>query len=136
MKNTGFSLIELLFALVIVSILASLVYPSYQAHITQTRRNDAKIALLDLASRMEARYLDEQTYAKTTLATGNPSDILSSNITANGWYQLAITLQDDTFYQLEAKPLHAQATLDKQCQTFTLNSLGVKGVTSGSIGCW
>lgn len=140
----GFSLIEILFSLLIISVLSSIVYPSYQAHITHSRRNEAKIALLDLASRMEVQFFKDQTYAKTTLATGNASDILSSNITANSWYHLAITAQNDDFYQLEARPALAQASNDKQCQTFTLDSRGTKGLANGPLGaptgsiqeCW
>ena len=54
----GFSLFELLIVLVIIGILANISYPIYTHALIKTRRTEAKIALMDLANRMENYYLE------------------------------------------------------------------------------
>jgi len=53
--SRGFTLIELMVVVVIVSILMAIAIPSYKNSIRKSRRTDAKTALLDLAGR-EERY--------------------------------------------------------------------------------
>ncbi|KTD22410.1 type IV pilin protein [Legionella londiniensis] len=140
----GFSLIELLIVLVIVGILASIAYPSYQEYITRARRSDGQAALLTLASRMERYYSEHNTYQTATIGTGNNTDILSSNLSPEGWYQLSISNATSNSFTLQAAPLNAQATNDTRCQTLTLNNIGVKGIAPGPAGtptgtanqCW
>jgi type IV pilus assembly protein PilE len=52
----GFTLIELMVVVVIATILFSIAIPSYMSQIRQSRRTEAKTAVLDLAGR-EERYL-------------------------------------------------------------------------------
>ena len=56
----GFSLIELMIAVAIVGILAGIAYPSYQESVRDSRRADAKGALLGFANSME-RFLRRTT---------------------------------------------------------------------------
>ena len=79
MWNKGFTLIELVIAMAIIGILASIAYPSYLDYITRARRQDGQTALLELANQMEQYYANNNTYQTATIATGNPSDIQSSN---------------------------------------------------------
>lgn len=142
-KLKGFSLIELLIVMVIAGILVSIAYPSYREYITRARRSDGQAALLDLASRMERYYSEENTYETATVGTGNPTDIIASNLSPEGWYTLVINATAHS-YNLQAIPRNAQATSDTRCQTLTLNNLGLKGIASGPAGapsgtvaqCW
>ncbi len=45
-RNRGFTLIEVMIVVVIIGVLVSIAYPSYQRHMIQTRRSDAQSALL------------------------------------------------------------------------------------------
>jgi type IV pilus assembly protein PilE len=54
-QAAGFTLIELMIAVVVVSILLAIAVPSYETYVQKSRRTDAKTALLDLATR-EQRY--------------------------------------------------------------------------------
>lgn len=58
----GFSLIELMIAVVIVAILAAVAIPSYQEHIQKGKRADGKAFLLDIASRQERFYTQFSSY--------------------------------------------------------------------------
>jgi type IV pilus assembly protein PilE len=144
MNNKGFTLIESLIVLAIIGILASLAYPSYQNYIIHARRSDGQTALLDLSARLEQYYAQQQTYQTATMNTGTPTDISGTNLSPQGWYTLSIAFQDTSAYTIQASPIHSQAFSDTLCQTFTLNHLGVKGITAGPAGapkglvreCW
>lgn len=76
----GFTLIELMIALAIVSILAAIAYPSYIEHLTKSRRGAAQAFLTDVASRQTQYLLDARTYAVgenalATLSMTTPADV-------------------------------------------------------------
>jgi type IV pilus assembly protein PilE len=52
-RRSGFTLIELMITVVIISILAAIAYPSYNRYVTQTRRSDAQIAIQQVANKLE-----------------------------------------------------------------------------------
>ena len=144
MRNKGFSLIELMIVLVIIAILVTIAYPSYREHISRGRRSDGQSALLDLASRLERYYSQQNSYIGATVGTGGANDIRSSNTSPEGWYTLSITTQTASAFTIRATPRNAQSTDDRRCQTLTLTNLGVKGITAGPSGsptgtvtqCW
>jgi len=61
-KALGFSLIELMFALVIVGILMALALPSYQKYISKSRRSDAIGALSAIAQAQERMRSNRSSY--------------------------------------------------------------------------
>lgn len=133
-NQAGFSLIELLIVIAIVSLLVGIAYPSYQQYLIKSRRADAQSALMDLAVRMEHYYTENYTYARATVPnTQSPA----------GFYTLSITQQDETSFMLQATPQNAQ-TADTICQSLTLNHTGKKNITAGPEGeptgdvalCW
>lgn len=140
----GFTLIELLIVVAITSILVSFAYPAYQNYIIKARRIDGQSALLDLASRMEQYYFEHNTYQSVTLATNLTTDVLNRITSPEKEYILSITTAKSDHYALQATPTGAQGMADKQCQSFTLNSVGTKGITKGPAGlptgsietCW
>jgi len=132
MKMHGFSLIELMFVLVIVGILATFSYPMFQESIARCRRIDGQTALLDLANRMERYFAENHSYEGATLGTGANTDLLLSNRSPQNWYILAITKQTANSFSLQAIPVQTQALHDKACQMLGLNNLGVKTAEC----CW
>lgn len=135
MVKAGFSLIELLMVLVIIGVLAVISYPSYQNYIVRAHRSDGQLALLDLACRMEMYYAEHNTYKTATIGTGKPTDVLSQRQSLEGWYTLSFTQITNTAYTLQATP----NTPDPRCQSLTLTSSGVKGITAIATGvsqCW
>ncbi len=69
----GFTLIELMIAVIIVGILASIAVPSYQSYLVRTSRESAKTELLNLAAIQEKIYLNSNAYSNnlTTAYDGN-----------------------------------------------------------------
>ncbi len=128
-KPEGFSLIELIIALAIVAILATIALPSYQQQLLQTQRSDGTTALATFAQKMERYFLENGSYSGATTS-------LYQELSNQGYYQLSVTSTSDS-YQLSATPLDAQ-TEDSECATLTLNELGERGITGSSTTeqCW
>lgn len=138
-KLFGITLIELLIVVAVLGILASIAYPSYRNYVIRARRADAKATLMDLSARMERYFSQNNTYATATIAAGSGvTDLIASDQSPEGDYTLSISAQNASSYTLQAAPNGSQATEDTQCANFTLNSLGVKGISgTGSVAkCW
>lgn len=138
-RHSGLTIIEILIGLAIVGILGALAYPSYKDKVISSRRADARTALSDLATKLEAHYSRTNTYATATIATGTATDVLSIAKTGPGYYQLAIDTGATTasYYKINATPQGAQA-LDTKCGTLVLDSRNVKTVTgtAPAATCW
>jgi len=80
-KQCGFSLIELMVVVAIITILAAIAYPSYTQYLIRANRSAAQAEMLDIANRQQQFLLTNRCYVnKTTLeATGYalPADISS-----------------------------------------------------------
>lgn len=132
-KNSGFSLLEILITLAIISLLSAIAYPLYTQHVTQTHRKQAQIALFNLANQMERYYVENNhSYAQATLAK-----LGFDETTLKDRYEISITATATT-YKLQAMPLKNQAKHDANCGSLVLNQLGEKKITgSGSLQeCW
>ncbi len=107
----GFTLLELMIAVAVVAILASIAYPSYQSHLISSRRASAQSHLMDIAQREQQYFLDARSYASdlTTLSMTTPSDVSS-------YYTIAI------------------ATSSSAPPTFTVTATPVTGTSQASDG--
>lgn len=140
----GFSLIDLLIAMAVVAILTAVALPSYQQYVLQSRRGDAKTALLDLAAREERYYTVNNTYTNEA----GPLNYVGGNVPLSHAigsstldYTLTITNATATAYTLQAVPLPIQAA-DTSCGTYQLDNFGnqlniVGGAPAAVVsGCW
>src|ERR1700731_5354958 len=86
----GFSLIELMVVVAIATILFAVAVPSYLTYIRQSRRTEAKTAVLDLAGR-EERYLSTNPAAYTNVP-GNLgyAGFGAGNPVGSGYYFLTV----------------------------------------------
>jgi type IV pilus assembly protein PilE len=73
-SNNGFTLVELMIAIVIMAILVGLAYPAYQGYTRQARRADAQAGLMRVATQLEKFFTYCNTYpaVATTTASTTP----------------------------------------------------------------
>jgi type IV pilus assembly protein PilE len=139
-QSSGFTLIELVVAMVIVAIVSAIAIPAYSSYVRQSHRTDAKTALLDLASLEERYFSTTNTYSNTTTQLGYSG---SWPVTVgSGYYQVAqptinaATTTTVANYTLTATAIGNQVN-DTQCLTFTLTSTGVQSATPDPTNtCW
>ncbi len=67
-RNRGFTLIELVIAMVVIGILVAVAFPSYQAHLIKGYRAAAQSYLMDVAQKQQQYLLDNRAYAGTEAA--------------------------------------------------------------------
>jgi type IV pilus assembly protein PilE len=143
-RSSGFSLIELMVTVVIVSVLVGMAVPSYIDKVRKSRRTEAKTALLDLAGREERFYNTNNTYSST------PSDLGYGAVAAafpmsvgNGYYTVNVAFTAYVVgppavaptYTITATPIGNQ-TKDTACANFTLTSTGLQTSTPNLTDCW
>lgn len=135
----GFTLIELMIAVVIVAILAAVALPAYQDAIRKARRSEGKAALLRTAQLQERWYTANGTYTTDLGALyGKPGAAVRSDedpFAFAGHYILGITAAASggiaQGYTLSAEPagdrgLQGSSHTDPDCGTLTLTNTGVK----------
>lgn len=140
----GFSLTELMIAVVIVAILASVAIPSYQDSVRRSRRADAKTTLLEASQWMERFYTENNRYDQNLggTAVALPTSLASSpKEGTTKYYNLSFvsgSLAQNT-YTLQAVPISTTDQNNDKCKTMTLTNLGVKGLSGSSASvddCW
>lgn len=116
----GFSLIELMIAVVIVGILAAIAMPSYTNYVVKGNRAAAQAFMMDVASREKQYLLDARSYTNSlvTLGVTAPTDV-SRHYTS---ITIAVSSAPPTF-TITATPTSAQQTADG---ALTLSSDGTK----------
>lgn len=83
--SRGFSLIELLIAMAVVGILASIAYPSYQNYVLRSNRTEAQNTLLDILARQQNHFSRNMAYTTDLTQLGYTVPVT----TDNGLYSVA-----------------------------------------------
>jgi type IV pilus assembly protein PilE len=140
----GFTLLELMMALAIFSIISVIGFGTYQQYLYKSRRTDGQTSLISLQLAQEQYRANCLQYA-TTLASNsscNTDDhytLSASAISPNHYYQLSIQSATSTNYILTATATGIQLG-DSNCQTFSIDQAGNKSAQSsnGQIAndCW
>ena len=139
-RNRGFSLVELLIVVLLMSLIMGIGVPGYRQYTQRAARADATSALLRLAAAQERWYLQNGTYATNAqLAAAPPAGLgFTGGKTERGYYDLQITAANALAFTIQATPAAGQPqTTDADCQAFGMDERGQK--TSGPQGiavCW
>lgn len=133
-KNLGYTLIELLIAMLIIGILARLAYPSYLYYLLKSRRADAITALTQDQIILERCYA--QNFAYNGACGSLPAFPQNS---PQGNYTITISNLGATTYTLTATPTGNQ-TKDTTCASFVVTQANVKTAVDNSgtsqTSCW
>jgi type IV pilus assembly protein PilE len=146
--SSGFTLIELMVTVAIVTILATIAVTSYTSQVQKSRRTEAKSALLDLAGREERLFSTTNTYSQDELFLGyaTVSTQMTNMTFGNKYYTLTAVVPDavnqpgvTSSYLLTATPVAGNSQAgDTTCGSFSVNQLGVQTVsgTGTAASCW
>jgi type IV pilus assembly protein PilE len=140
-KHRGFTLVEVMIAVVIIAILASIAVPSYESYMIKTRRATAAACLLEISQFLERFFTVNLQYDKTAAGAGITMPDSSNQECQNtlaGHYNFIAEVAPRT-YTLQAVPINRQ-TKDTQCSTLSINEALKKSVTgtqsANPSACW
>lgn len=136
-RVTGFSLIELLIVVLILSILAAIALPSYRQYVLRGHRAEATKVLQDLAGREENYFYVNNGYTSTLSALGTTTTNLQQTAPD---YDITISVDSTAAnYSLLATATGTQAQ-DTACASLALTNTGLYtsngSTTVDSNNCW
>lgn len=125
----GFTLIEVMVTVVIVSILAAVAIPQYKDYVTRGRIPDATSALSSKQVQLEQYYQDNRTYVSAPPCSNDTS--------SSKFFDFACSSSTATAYVLTATGKSSMTGF-----TYTVNQAGAKATTAAPTGwtlsttCW
>ena len=137
-RAAGFTLIELMVTLTIVSILATVALPAYTGYVARARRADARTQLMQVTQFMQRFYAAndsfEQDRAANAVIDQIPASLKQSPADGVKLYELAIPAAtlNAAGYEIRMVPVTGGNMDNDSCGTFTLTSTGVRGVLAGA----
>jgi type IV pilus assembly protein PilE len=156
-RARGFTLMELMIAVAIVAILATIALPSYRQYVLRANRTVAKAALSEVVSRQASYYSEAKRYALKFSKIGWAQDDtlyldregnLRETRAADSIYSVSLKggatastcpasgSPSAGAYTVVATPINAQAD-DTKCGAMCLSSVGIKSAGgSDAEDCW
>ncbi len=141
-SSKGFTLIEILVAIIMISILCSVAAASYRSYIVKSRRQAVTDYLMNLQQQVEDFYLINHTYTGACSANSKIDCTGSGDVSSH--YTITYANQsasDRDMYTLSATAKGAQANSDSECKYIYLKRNGERGggTESGKTSknaCW
>ncbi len=134
-RASGFTLIELMIAVMIVGIIASIALPAYQNYVRQSHRAAAKAILYENAQFLEQFYTENNRYDQNIAGDAVALPITQSP--RNGTTQYGVSVQAvANSFTLQAIPAAGGIMRDDTCGTLTLTNIGVQGAGGNVAECW
>lgn len=118
-QHSGFTLIEVMIVVAIVSILAAIALPSYNEYVQRSHRANARAALLQASQWMERAATAQGTYPASV-----PAGIMAVE---GARYTVAANSSTGATFTFTATPTTAQST--DRCGAFIINQAGTREQT-------
>ncbi len=146
-RQQGFTLIELMIVILLMSIILGISIPSYRAYTLRAGRTDASSALLRIAAAQERFYLQNGTYAGNgELALAPPNGLgVATGKSERGYYGLAIAPDAAGLpigYTVTATvDANEKQKGDADCNSLSINQNGRRGANGAYVAavvekCW
>lgn len=135
-KTRGFTLLELMIVVVIVSILAAVALPNYNNYITRSKISEAAAQLSTMRIKMEQFFQDQRTYAGACVA-GSVAPLPGANDAK--YFTYTCPLKDATSFIVQADGVAIQGmtgfsyTIDQGGNRKTLST---GWGTCANTACW
>jgi type IV pilus assembly protein PilE len=136
----AFTLIELLIAVAVASVLVAIALPSFLEQLARARRTEVQAALLEDAGYMQHYYSSHNAYTDT-LAPQLPFTRTPRAGIASYAIGVSVPAGDPTSFLLTA--VRSGAMSSDPCGDFTYDSLGQRGLVNGTFAggrdvlrCW
>jgi len=119
--QSGFTLIELMIAVAVVAILASLAYPGYTSAMVKNRRASAQALLSDAAQRQQQYLLDNRSFAAnlSLLHVAVPTDV-------SNYYTVTFTVGTSTVPSFTATATPLTGTSQARDGALRITNTGVR----------
>ncbi len=145
-RQTGFTLLEIMIVIVIISVLVAIALPSYRDKVIRSHRADGKTALTQCAVNQEREFTRRNQYASANVCAGTSPE---------GYYTISVAVFDmadngtctagntdlDCFVVTATPTSKSGQDEDTTCATMTLDNMGLKDAeddsgTSTADKCW
>jgi type IV pilus assembly protein PilE len=143
-SQTGFTLSEVLTAMVVIAVLAAIAVPMWRTHLLRARRGDAGGALIAVQSAQDQFFGRHARYADGAQLTAKPPSGLGLKETSeHGFYRLDVrTSEDGLSYIARARVLpQAGQADDARCVELSIDHVGQRRAVDAegvdrSGDCW
>jgi len=138
-RNSGFTLIEVMITVVILSILAMIAYPSFLQSVRKSKRTDAHTALTRAGTNLERFFGTNGTYTTDTSQLGLKIDA-GTTYSDNSHYIITVTAGATgigSSYVVNATAAAGDMQADDTgCTSLSLDSLGRRTPDPTASRCW
>jgi type IV pilus assembly protein PilE len=139
----GFTLLELLAALAIVSLLCTLALPAYQEAMRRTLRREARLALLRIQGQQERHFTDHLRYATQLAAPVDAESLGLESFSSSNAYELSLQTDVEGMSYTAIARARGRQSGDYHCAVLTLDYTGQRGAfdaqgnaSSDAGRCW
>lgn len=138
MKRTrGFTLMEMLITIAVLSILTAIALPSYSEYVKRGQRSEARAALVQAAQFMERVRTERNSYRPGGNVPTLPTSVATVPGSGAARYAIRLSAVTANTFALEAQAVGSM--VGDLCGNLSLDNTGLRGFTGGKgtmERCW